>query len=425
MIGIVRGWRVGPIVVFLLIGVLLPFFFDFEQCRCQTTFSLTYYSSATRTKADPWADESFGYLAKGKKGGIDFFLSYTGEAFHGFDVVPAGATEYRGLLELEASLDTGKAGLWPGGALFIKGQNGHGEGFMVNPGGVSLPLSDIGAPDFTQLSEYGLKQNLVDGSARMILGKQNANDYFSVNRFGGSVIFPAYTLIATVPMPTYPAYALGTSLFLEPAKWLSLGMGVYNGAPEIGSLGFEAVFKKNAGVFSILEFTWKPYLDARDEPNGHYSLGIWYQSGDFVNTRIATGTGTFSDNYGWYLMLDRLLFREPGTESADQGLGAFFQFGWAPEDRNSVTQYLGAGFTYKGLFPGRDEDELGIGLSYTWLIAAEPVAGTRTHLTLLECFYKVRFNSWMSLQPDVQYCDNPGVGRKNGFAAGIRSMINY
>ena len=120
-----------------------------------------------------------------------------------------------------------------------------------------------------------------------------------------------------------------------------------------------------------------------------------------------------------------MLFRETGNPSDDQGLGGFFQIGWAPDDRNAVTKHVGAGFTYKGLFPSRDEDELGIGASYTWLVGMEPTTGAKTHLTLIEVFYKVRLNSWTSLQPDVQYADNPGEGSENGFAVGVRWVINY
>jgi porin len=423
---VVRGWLIRPAAVFLMTEAFLLVPLDPKPCLCQPPFPLMEHSSGTLPEAlDPSKEGDSGYLSKLNQSGMHLHLNYTGEAFHGFRVLPDGATRYRGLVELEVSLDTGKAGLWPGGELFVKGQNGHGEGFIVNPGGVPLPLSDIGAPDFTQVSEYGLKQQLADGHVTMILGKQNANDYFSVNRFGGSFIFPAYTLIPTVPMPTFPAYALGTSVLVEPAEWLSLDMGVYDGAPEIGGLGFDTAFDGKDSFFSILELTWKPAVDGRDEHTGHYSLGMWYQSGDFANTQPDSGPGTLSGNYGWYLMLDRLLFREPSSKADDQGLGGFFQFGWAPEDRNAVAKYVGAGFTYKGLFPNRDEDKLGIGVSYTWLVAAEPAAGAETHLTTLELFYEARVNSWLSLQPDVQYCDNPGDGLRNGFAVGIRWVVNY
>jgi porin len=426
MAEVVPNRFIRPVAVFLLSGALLFVPLHSKSCWCEPPLSLAEHSFDTRQEAlNPSMNGDSGCLSKLNQAGIHFHLNYTGEVFHGFRVIPDGATRYRGLLELEASLDTGKAGLWPGGEGFIKGQNGYGKGFSVDPGGILLPLSVIGAPDFTQVAEYGLKQRFLDGHLRVILGKQDANNYFSVNRYGLSFDFPSYTLIATVPMPTFPAYALGTSVFVEPTEWMSIGMGLYAGAPQIGGLGFDNAFNGNGGSFSIMELTWKPGAGGREEHNGHYSLGMWYHSGNFANTQTSSGPSTLSGNYGWYLMLSRLLFRETPSKADDQGLGAFFQFGWAPEDRNSATKYVGAGFTYKGLFPNRDKDEIGVGLSYTWLVATEPVAGAGTHLTNVELFYAARVNSWLILQPDVQYCDNPGNGFKNGFAAGIRWIIVY
>jgi carbohydrate-selective porin OprB len=97
----------------------------------------------------------------------------------------------------------------------------------------------------------------MDEDLILVLGKQDANVYFSRNRFGGSFIFPAFTLIQTIPMPTFPAYALGATLLVKPVRDLYLGMGAYGGTPETGGLGFNA-FNGKGGVFSILESTWKP-----------------------------------------------------------------------------------------------------------------------------------------------------------------------
>jgi porin len=426
MAGILRDWIIQPIIIFMLSGALLIAPFASKQCRGQTAFLLTAPSLAPRQEAwEQTGEGGTGCLSGLKHAGMTLHLTYTGEAFHGVGTIPDGVTQYRGLVELEAALDTGKAGLWSGGGLFIKGQNGHGQGFIVSPGAIPLPVSDIGAPDFTQLSEYGVKQSFLDGKGRIILGKQNVNDYFSVNLFGGSFIFPAYTLIPTVPMPTFPAPALGTSIFVEPAKWLSLGMGVYDGCPETGGLGFDTAFDGRGGYFSVCEVTWKPCPRAPGECDHHYSLGIWYHTGQFPDAVAASNPGTLSGNYGGYLMIDHLFFREGENRTGDQGLGGFFQLGWAPSDRNAVTKYVGLGFTYKGLFPGRDDDKLGIGASYTWLVAKNPVEGVRTHLSNIELFYEVRVNSWLSLQPDVQYYDNPGQGARNAFALGLRWLISF
>jgi len=363
--------------------------------------------------------------SKLKNYGLTAQLTYTGEAFRSFNLIPDSTTRYRGLVDLHIALDTGQSGLWPDGEFFIDGQDGHGKGFVVNPAGENLPISNIDARDFTQISQFGFQQSFLGAKARIRLGKQDVNQIFDVNRFGGDFIFPAYTLIPTVPMPTFPAPALGTSLFVEPAAWLSLGMGVYDGDPKIESLGFDTAFDGKGGYFSIFEAAWKPGFGAQNRYIGNYRIGLWHHSGDFAATADGSNSKTFSDNAGFYVMFEQLVIKEQHNGSDDQGLGVFFQFGWAPSDRNPVWRYMGAGFSYKGLFEGREHDSLNVGLNYSWLAGSESAGNSRTHLANIEVFYLARLTSWCILQPDIQYYDNPGEDHATGFAAGLRWTLQF
>ena len=67
--------------------------------------------------------------------GLTINLTYTGEAFRSFRLIPDNTIRYRGLADLRLALDTGKSGLWPNGEFFIEGQNGHGKNVAVNPAG--------------------------------------------------------------------------------------------------------------------------------------------------------------------------------------------------------------------------------------------------------------------------------------------------
>jgi porin len=360
-----------------------------------------------------------------KDHGLTFQLTYTGEAFRSFNLIPEDSTRYRGLVDLQFDLDTGQSGLWPDGEFFIYGQNGHGKGLVVNPAGESLPISNIDARDFTQISQFGFQQSFLGGKARLRLGKQDVNQIFDVNHFGGDFIFPPYTLIPTVPMPTFPAPALGTSLFVEPAGWLSLGMGIYDGDPKVESLGFDTTFDGKGGYFSIFEAACKPGFGARNQYNGNYRLGLWHHSGDFAATGDGSNSKMLSDDFGFYLMFEQLVFKEQHNDDDDQGLGLFFQYGWAPRDRNPVWRYIGAGLSYKGLIEGREHDTLNVGLNYSWLAGSESAENSRTHLANIEVFYMVWMTSWLSLQPDIQYYDNPEKDHGTGFAAGLRWIFQF
>jgi len=383
------------------------------------------YSVAMDAEPAPLTSKLGDFRSRLEDSGLTLQLAYTGEVFRSFKLIPDNTTRYIGLVDLHLDLDTGKSGLWPDGKFFVYGQNGHGKGFVVNPAGDELPISNIDARDFTQISQFGFEQSFLAEKARIRLGKQDVNAIFDVNHFGGDFIFPAYTLIPTIPMPTFPAPALGTSLFVEPTDWLSLGVGIYDGAPKIESLGFDTTFDGKGGYFSVFEVAWKPGFGSQNQYAGNYRIGLWNHSGDFAATGDSSNSKVYSDNFGLYLMFEQLVYKEHHIENDDRGLGVFLQFGWAPSDRNPVWRYIGAGFSYKGLWKERENDALNVGLNYSWLADNDPGGNPQTHLANIEVFYTAQLTSWLSLQPDIQYYDNPTEDHRTGFAAGLRWILRF
>lgn len=355
-----------------------------------------------------------------RNAGITAHLTYTGETKFGFGLIPDDAAEYRGLVELSLDLDTGKLGLWKGGRLFIHAQNGHGHPVTIAPGGDSLPISDIDARDFTQVSEYGLDQGLLKDRLRLLVGKQNVNNYFCVNDFGGQFLFPSYTLIPTVPMPTFPAPALGVSILGRPADGVHLKAGIYDGASKIGSLGWDTTFDGRGGRFLIVEPGIKTAFGRHGGYGGHYRVGFWYHTG---STPYIRQPDSKSGNYGVYVMADQLIYKEAAAGSG-QGLGLFFQLGWAPENRNEVNRYIGTGFSYTGLLPARDQDTLGLGLSYARL-TGQPGRAAEIGLVNAELYYSAQINSFLNLQPDIQYFSDPGTGHGSGWAVNLRWVVSF
>jgi hypothetical protein len=186
--------------------------------------------------------------------GVILDLSYTGEVFsnlHG-GIDTEGATEYRGNVDLTATLDTERLGLWCGGTIFFYLQNGHGEGITEEHVGDVQTISNLDAHDFTQISEYWVEQSLFGDQLRIVLGKQDANADFGALDYGGDFINSSFGVIPTVPMPTFPDPALGAVAFLEPADWMALGAGMYDGAPDGGSSGFDTAFDGEDGGFGIV-----------------------------------------------------------------------------------------------------------------------------------------------------------------------------
>ena len=123
------------------------------------------------------------------------------------------------------------------------------------------------------------------------------------------------------------------------------------------------------------------------------------------------------------MAFDQTLYKENDDPDDTQGLGTYFQFAWAPSDRNEIERYYGAGLVYTGLIPGRDEDVIGLGVASAHLSRRlRPLEG-KTQETAIELFYKAPLLPWLTVQPDVQYILNPGGDGKDALAVGVRFEI--
>lgn len=345
-------------------------------------------------------------------------LLYIGETFRGFRLIPSDSVRYRGNVNLHLAVDAARAGWWRGGTLFLDLQHGHGKNFELVLDSVSQFLSAIDSPDFTQVYEWGLEQSLAGGILRLRVGKQDTNAIFAVNNLGGAFISPPFTLIPTVPLPTFPAPAVGAALFVEPDERLSVRVGFFDGGPTIGGLGFDTLFDGAGGYFSIVEPVLTTHLGSRALP-GTYRLGLWRHSGPFPATdrqgRELRG------NHGAFLVADQMLTRQEGN-AQQPGIGVFLQLGWAPNDRNPVSRYLGVGVKYGGVVPGRSSDYLALGVGVSrWNLLHPP--GAHEEVRNLELFYVVHLTSWARLQPDLQYFEPGSASTGHAWALGLRWLI--
>jgi porin len=152
-------------------------------------------------------------------------------------------------------------------------------------------------------------------------------------------------------------------------------------------------------------------------------------------------------NFGIYAIVDQMLWRVPGT--IDQGLGIFAQASVSPSDRNLISANFDRGATYKGLFPGRVNDTLGIGFGVASISSraraldrdAVSFSGIdspiRDYEAVVEITYQAQITSNWMLQPVFQYIAHPGGHTPNpvnvsGSSAipnaavfGLRTMVKY
>jgi porin len=378
---------------------------------------------------------------------------------------------FEGRFEGFLNIDLGKV-LGLNGAIFhANAYQIHGRGLTADDVGNLLTVGNIGADPGTRLFSIWIQQSLFDDTVSVRAGQIAADDEFFVSQYASLFINSTFgwPSILGINLPSGgPAYPLATpgvriKVALSPS-W-TIMTAVFNGDPAPPGPGDPqqrdangANFRLNGGAFGIGELAYNTNvaIDGDDLP-GTYKVGAWYHDGLFADqSRDAAGlsladpassgiAGLHRGDFGGYVIVDQLLWRKNG--SSDQGLGLFFRAGSSPADRNLIEFHMDGGLTYIGLLPGRDNDTVGIGMSYEDVSSARgdlsqalrsvtalnlPIADLESDL---EISYQAQIAPWWILQPDAQLVIHPG-GRistpgapstfvpGNAVILGVRTDIN-
>ncbi|MDQ7057517.1 MAG: carbohydrate porin [Ghiorsea sp.] len=90
----------------------------------------------------------------------------------------------------------------------------------------------------------------------------------------------------------------------------------------------------------------------------------------------------------------------------DKIISGFVQLGYAPESRNEIYNYMGAGLHMHGLVPNHVEDDIGLAIAQAKFHAAsnaEKVAETAIELT-----YRLVVTPLIAIQPSMQWIRHAG-----------------
>jgi len=380
---------------------------------------------------------------------------------------------YQGLLDASLNLDLEKLMAWPGATFYTDGYWISGEGLSRNAIGNLLAVSSIEALASTRLHDMWLQQQFLDQQASIRIGQIAIDDEFYISQYSAGFVnstFGCPDILSTdLPSggPCYPFAVPGARLRAAPTSDFTLSGAVFNGNPAPPGPGDPQVRNSSGTNFLIGQGGWLAVAELAytfdEQPVSStmlsdVKLGAWYHSADFPDLSRDTLGRSLADpasngipamhqgNFGPYLIVDKMLWRRPDT--ATQGLAAFLRVGYAPPDRNLISLEVDAGLTFKGLFPNRDLDVLGIGASYARIgdasrLDRDQVLFTgierpiRDYESVLEITYEARIAPWWLLQPDLQVVFHPGghtagppsalPGQPipNALVVGIRSGITF
>jgi porin len=351
---------------------------------------------------------------------------------------------YQGLVNASVKLDLEKIAAWPGASFYVNGYQISGRGLSRNAIGNLLAVSTIEALPSTRLHDLWLQQEFLDGQASFRIGQIAFDDEFYISQYSAIFVNSTFgcpdSFSNDLPSggPCYPFAVPGARFRVAPTNNLTLSAAVFSGNPAPRGPGDPQVRNSSGTNFLIGEGGFMPLVELAysfdEEPISSLQLsdvkvGAWYHTGEFPDQRRESSglslanpasngiPAAHGSNFGAYLVVDKMLWRRPDT--ATQGLAAFLRLGYAPPDRNLFSFEVDAGLTFKGLFPNRELDVLGVGavygrIGYARRLDRDQVLFTgigrpiRDYEAALEITYEARIAPWWVLQPDLQLVFHPG-----------------
>lgn len=399
----------------------------------------------------------FGIRPALESKGVELFGGYTYVAqLWGNTVGKADSNVvYTGLLDFGVELDLEKAVGWRGASLRTTWLWISGVTVSEALAGNVLFVSDIAGFNTFRMLELWFQQELLDGKISIRAGQFTADSEFVRSDYSSLFLnstfgWPAL-LYANLPGggPNFPLGTLGVRVAAHPTDWFTFQSAAFQGYvydQYTNPSGFRWRLDGQNGFFFLNEaqVRWNQRAQETGLP-GQFKTGLWIQTGQMAD--VLAGS-TNSGNYGWYFVLDQMLYRERagaapvaggkqavagGAQKSGEGLGWFGRIGFADGDRNLADFYFDTGFTYKGLIPTRDADNIGLAFVYV-----QGGSGARNNPIVKNSFgdgeqmafemtYQAQITPWFVIQPDVQFIITPGsnLNLNNAFVIGGSVAIRF
>lgn len=379
-----------------------------------------------------------------KDNGLSFPGALTIEVFGNFIGGTSRTAIWESLLRVGLAIDGEKALGLKGWTSQINALYPQGSGLTDAAVHDFNVLSNIDAYDSVRLYEAWVQRDFDDGRFSIRLGQILADAEFFDSDYGSLFINSSFGAIPLVSQnlnpPIFPVAAPGIRLRSDPVDSFYLEAALFSG--DVGEpntndkhgLRFSLPGEDGVLLFAEIGFKINPN-DQRSSTasatgevplSGTCKLGGYYDSKKFPDAR---GMTSHNGDYSFYLIIDQEIWHP--DQNADRALSLFARLGGAPRDRNTVTLYGDGGINYKGIFPSRPNDTLGLGFSYTALShSLVDDQGRRLashHEGVLEVTYQAALAARVSLQPDLQIIFNPGAvsPAPTAVVAGLRFNLEF
>jgi porin len=395
---------------------------------------------------------------KGIRFDVDLLLSPQGVPTGGFDT----GAEFWGNAEYTFNLDTGKAGLWPGGFLQIKAISGFGDTVTSNVGALAFVntgylLPNSGAQG-TGLENLTFMQ-FVSRQVGFIAGKVFTVDGFQ-GEFAGNFRTQFLNTGLTFPLAAAlaPLSAYGGGVIVLPWQGVVLSAMALDPSGTAMNNDISEAFSDGVLVLASAKVDVKPFGLV-----GHQSVsGLWSNkerpslSQDPSNIvrglfeekfpRLADPGPVLrriierffpgllvpvqplnqkSDTWAVFYNFDQYLWQPAGDPK--RGIGLFFTFGASDGNPNPIKYSYNMGVGGNGVVPGRPNDTFGLGWARTEL-SSQFVPFLRQNLPLglnredaVEMYYNAALTPWLNATADLQII-NPALQKELGSNGQLKNV---
>lgn len=349
------------------------------------------------------------------------------------------------------NLDTGKAGLWPGGFFNVQADSGFGHILYSNVGAIvpvntAALLPDFGKPNTALMNamfwqflstKFGLFTGKIDTfslATTEFYGNYNTqfvNAAFAfpmtsaqvpISAFGGGIVGLPTSDITLSAMAIDPS---GTPTNNDIGTAFNDGaMVLVNGSITVRPFGL--VGHQSAG------FAWsdKNRLSLEQDPSNIGRLLLFDtfpRLGDpgplltvflrrfFPGLLVPTEPLNRMDSSWSVSYAFDQYFWQPDRDPK-HGVGVFFSFGASDGNPNPIQYSFFGGIGGKGVTAGRPDDSFGVGVAHT-VISDEFLPYLRQRLSLgleqenaFEAYYNAALTKWLSATADFQLIDQ-GIGK--------------
>lgn len=402
------------------------------------------FGSRPRLTGD-WGEIRDELATRGIRFDVDFLLTPQGVAHEGRDT----GAEFWGNAEYTLNVDTGKAGLWPGGFLRVVANSGFGESVLGTSGAISLvnttalfskpnePNTGLMHATFMQFlsPQFGLiagKMFVLDGSHGEFSG--NYRTQFQ----NGGVVFPLAA--ALVPISAY-----GGGIVALPWEGVVLSASAIDpsGTPTNSDVG--EAFDDGAMMLSSAHVAVKPLGLV-----GHQGVsGMWSNKERASLTQDPSNIARIllseqfprladpgpalrriierffpgllvpmepvkkkSDTWAIFYHFDQYLWQP--KDDPKRGIGVFFTFGATDGNPNPLKHTYNMGIGGNGVVHGRPNDTFGLGWARTDFSSKfvsflrEQLPLGLNHEDVIEMYYNASVTPWLNASLDLQIIE-PGL----------------